>query len=86
MIDVRDSYFQLDPFSMLPSGQSKFYVFGGVEDKVIIDCGWNGGWVRDCFGEPVSIREITFSVFIFDVAYKCLFYIIVFVVITLYLV
>eukprot|EP01041_Mallomonas_annulata_P000697 gene697-1336_t len=51
MIDVRDSFFQSDPFLMLPAGQSAFYVFAGVEDKNIAACGWNGGWVRDCFGE-----------------------------------
>jgi len=57
MIDVRDSAFQKDPFVMLPAGESAFYAFGGVEDKLIADCGWNAGWIRDCFGEQ-TLNEV----------------------------
>lgn len=53
MIDVRDSMFQSDPFAILPLGASAFYAFGGVEDKTISECGWNGGWIKDCFGDNV---------------------------------
>ena len=52
MIDVRDSYFQSDPFAILPeSEQESFLVFKGVEDKSIRSCGWNGKWVEDCFSK-----------------------------------
>lgn len=56
MIDVRDSYFQSDPFvTIFPTNDgvttsSFFFVFQGVESIKISDCGWNGGWVKDCFG------------------------------------
>ena len=54
LIDVRDSYFQSDPFKMIPVGvENAFYVFKGVESVSIANCGWNGGWVRDCFGEEI---------------------------------
>jgi hypothetical protein len=83
MIDVRDTFFQSDPFSFLPTPPSKptitsttttssftavsssstsanswpfFYVFRGVEDRSISQCGWNGGWVKDCFGENTLAR------------------------------
>jgi hypothetical protein len=54
LIDVRDSMFQSDPFSILPYGESAFHAFKGVESKTISQCGWNGGWVKDCFGNSVS--------------------------------
>jgi hypothetical protein len=57
MIDVRDSYFQSDPFQMLPINTQAFYAFNGVEGLPIGQCGWNGGWVKDCFGES-SLSEI----------------------------
>ena len=53
MIDVRDSMFQGDPFEMISGENSAFYTFKGVEDKLISQCGWNGGWIKDCFGEAV---------------------------------
>lgn len=54
MIDVRDSYFQSDPFAFVPlSPAPSFHVFSGVESFPIKDCGWNSGWVKDCFGAPV---------------------------------
>jgi len=53
MVDVRDTYFQSDPFDMLPLHTSSFFAFKGVETITIRDCGWNGGWVKDCFGSDV---------------------------------
>jgi len=53
LIDVRDSYFQRDPFSYLTSTTRStpfLHVFTGVESITIQNCGWNGGWVKDCFG------------------------------------
>ena len=51
MIDVRDSFFQKEPFAMLPKGTKGFYTFKGVEDKKIRACGWNGKWIQDCFSD-----------------------------------
>lgn len=53
LIDVRDSYFQSDPFEMLPAGESALYTFNGVESITLGQCGWNSGWVKDCFGQAV---------------------------------
>jgi len=52
MIDVRDAFFQSDPFAMLPPDTSGFHVFQGVESIPIRECGWNSGWIKDCFGYP----------------------------------
>lgn len=55
MIDVRDSYFQSNPFNIItsnPAQKSQFHVFKGV-DMPIGQCGWNGPWVSDCFGNEV---------------------------------
>jgi hypothetical protein len=58
LIDVRDSFFQSNPFSIIkPEIGPAFYVFKGVETITISQCGWNGGWVKDCFGEKV-LNEI----------------------------
>lgn len=46
--DVRDTAFQSDPFES--HDRDTFYAFGGVESKTIGQCGWNGGWIKDCFG------------------------------------
>ena len=54
MIDVRDSFFQSDPFEMIPLGTSAFYAFENL-DLTIEQCGWNGPWVSDCFGMEVSL-------------------------------
>ena len=51
LADARDTWFQRDPFTMLDVGQSGFYTFKGVENLLIKDCGWNGGWIKDCFGQ-----------------------------------
>ena len=90
MIDVRDSFFQSDPFSFVTpqqqqqqahaatssnsavagrngrgaklgsadspntvSGDIGFHVFTGVESFPIKECGWNSGWIKDCFGAGV---------------------------------
>ena len=61
MIDVRDSFFQSDPFAfvLVPSSEQKnsLHVFSGVESFPIKECGWNSGWVKDCFG-PQMLAEI----------------------------
>jgi hypothetical protein len=51
MIDVRDSFFQNNPFTMLQLNTKGFYTFKGVEDKSIRSCGWNGPWISDCFNK-----------------------------------
>lgn len=53
LVDVRDTYFQRDPFELLEADTESFLVFTGVEDLPIGKCGWNGGWVRDCFSTDV---------------------------------
>ena len=40
--------FQSDPFAIVTS--PGFYAFHGIESRTIGECGWNGGWIRDCFG------------------------------------
>jgi hypothetical protein len=51
MIDVRDSFFQSDPFAFIDPSSPSFHVFNGQESFPISKCGWNSGWIRDCFGE-----------------------------------
>jgi len=73
MIDVRDSMFQANPFSFTPElvsdpaggagtqdyiSPSFFYAFKGVESRTIGQCGWNGGWIKDCFGMQVCVWDI----------------------------
>jgi len=55
MIDVRDSFFQSDPFSFVTAQQGAvgLHVFNGVESFPIQSCGWNSGWIKDCFGDAV---------------------------------
>jgi len=43
--------FQSDPFEIVD--EPGLYVFNGVESMTIGEDGWNGGWVKDCFGEKV---------------------------------
>eukprot|EP01038_Epipyxis_sp_PR26KG_P008082 gene8082-10949_t len=57
MIDVRDSFFQSDPFQFIDSSKPSLNVFNGVESIKIRDCGWNSGWVKDCFGDS-TLRRI----------------------------
>jgi hypothetical protein len=52
--DVRDTVFQGDLFEALreaPGGGSGFYAFQEQRPGTIAQCGWNSGWVKDCFGE-----------------------------------
>ena len=57
MIDVRDSYFQSDPFAFLANeavdSKHAFHAFMGVESRSIENCGWNSNWIKDCFGGQV---------------------------------
>ena len=53
LADARDTYFQKDPFTMLKDGDKGFYAFKGVENLLVKDCGWNGGWIKDCFGNKM---------------------------------
>ena len=55
MIDVRDSYFQKDPFAFISVSpiDSYFFAFQGVESMSIRECGWNSGWIKDCFDETM---------------------------------
>jgi hypothetical protein len=53
MIDVRDSFFQADPFAFVPPSATSLHVFSGVESFPIKECGWNSGWINDCFGPAV---------------------------------
>eukprot|EP01038_Epipyxis_sp_PR26KG_P009891 gene9891-13305_t len=53
-VDVRDTLFQTDPFLLLPKDQNGlFHAFGEVRESMIGACGWNSGWVKDCFGQEV---------------------------------
>jgi len=54
LADVRDTAFQLDPFGTF--SHKGFYAFNGVESRTIGECGWNGGWVKDCFGKEMLNR------------------------------
>ena len=58
-LDIRDSYFQKDPFLLLPNEAASrfFYAFTGVESITIKECGWNSGWVKDCFNQDI-IQQI----------------------------
>lgn len=56
LIDVRDSYFQADPFLLFDKnafGNDSFHVFVGNGKVQIENCGWNGPWIKDCFSSNV---------------------------------
>lgn len=53
LTDVRDTYFQTDPFMAFNPNVPSFNVFTGVESMSIKQCGWNSGWVKDCFAGSV---------------------------------
>jgi hypothetical protein len=63
-LDVRDSAFQSDPFAAFsfhnesPSSSSKLFVFGETQHNTIGMCGWNSGWIKDCFGDA-ELNKIT---------------------------
>jgi len=73
MTDVRDVYFQSEPFAMLPFpvapggdnaadgiDQGRILVFqeDKIKDRIIQECEWNSGWIRDCFGAKVFSRVV----------------------------
>jgi hypothetical protein len=49
--DVRDAIFQSNPCDIVT--EPGFYVFMEGADTPIKSCGWNSGWVKDCFGAQV---------------------------------
>lgn len=51
---MRDMAFQSDPFEIV--SDEGLYVFNGVETMTIGKDGWNGGWVKDCFGQEIFTR------------------------------
>ena len=55
MLDVRDTVFFGDPFYIFDDDVhgSHFHTWQEGGGKRIADCGWNGGWVKDCFGDTV---------------------------------
>jgi hypothetical protein len=57
MADVRDTYFQSDPFEMLPEYEKGFFTFGGV-DITIKDCVWTGQWVNKVICSGVSMGDM----------------------------
>jgi hypothetical protein len=64
-LDIRDSAFQSDPFATfsyhndsISSSSSKLYVFGETQYNMIGSCGWNSGWIKDCFGDA-ELNKIT---------------------------
>ena len=61
MVDVRDTFFQADPFVMLSPDTSAFYAFKGVESKTIASCGWNGGWVSKIIHTYLHTVRISYN-------------------------
>ncbi len=52
--DVRDVVFQRDIFAAMQRAEGNghgFYAFQEQRPATIAQCGWNSGWVRDCFGD-----------------------------------
>ena len=52
--DVRDTVFQDDLFARLEAaegGGAGFFAFQEQRPGTIAACGWNSGWVKDCFGD-----------------------------------
>ena len=52
--DVRDTVFQDDLFPRLEAlseGARGFFAFQEQRPGTIAACGWNSGWVKDCFGQ-----------------------------------
>lgn len=54
LLDVRDTFFQHDPFTFFAPELSSFHVFQGVASKSIGQCSWNKGWIEDCFGAEMA--------------------------------
>ena len=57
--DVRDTVFQGDLFARLE--ERGLYVFQEQRPGTIAACGWNSGWVKDCFGEE-GLRKVGHNV------------------------
>ncbi len=53
MVDIRDTVFQSDPFALIDGSGSAMSVFAEAAGSIIELCGWNSGWIKDCFGEKV---------------------------------
>eukprot|EP01031_Cornospumella_fuschlensis_P032101 gene32101-38820_t len=59
IVDARDTVFQTNPFALIknslsatnPTALKGVHVF--LEESIIGTCGWNKGWIVDCFGESV---------------------------------
>jgi hypothetical protein len=55
-LDIRDSTFQMSPFPLIDLNETRLFVFGEVAYSRIAECGWNSGWIRDCFGEEALTK------------------------------
>jgi hypothetical protein len=53
LCDVRDMVFQADPFGIVEVDKPGLYVFNGVESITIGNDGWNGPWIKDCWGGDI---------------------------------
>lgn len=51
--DVRDTILQSDPFLLIPDLSSQFITVLENNGVTIGACGWNSGWVLDCFGQEI---------------------------------
>lgn len=52
-VDVRDTVYQRDPF-VIVDGHPGFHAFlEAATGPPIRKCGWNSGWIKDCFGEKL---------------------------------
>mmetsp|Transcript_10468 Transcript_10468/g.17123 ORF Transcript_10468/g.17123 Transcript_10468/m.17123 type:complete len:329 (+) Transcript_10468:174-1160(+) len=51
IIDVRDSFFQDNPFTAIT--EPGFYAVQEPAVLTVGKCPWTSGWVRDCFGEEM---------------------------------
>eukprot|EP01037_Dinobryon_pediforme_P046493 gene46493-59816_t len=56
VVDVRDTMFQTNPFELIHNTTNVISVFGESSGLDIGSCGWNSGWVKDCFGEQVLMK------------------------------
>ena len=59
--DVRDTVFQRDPFVDLWAHVGRegltdaFFAFQEAAPRTLSQCGWNRGWIKDCFGAGVLV-------------------------------
>ncbi len=54
LTDVRDVFFQQDPFS--PEPETDVLVFLEDESKCLGSCNFNSAWIRSAFGEPMLAK------------------------------